>query len=253
MRIDPQDINPLIGTKPDVAASGLILGTVAAAGLDGGKMLQGFNPQQKPYLALRAKLVALRQQGHDAVAGDSIPPGPSLKLGMTDPRVPLIRARFGLDVVQGDADLIYDTQVVAAVADFQRANGLRPSGVFTPRTRASLTAEQKPDVANEIIANMEAWRWMPRNLGQSRIDVNIPDFEVRVVRDGNVVLTEQSGGRQADHADAGFLQHDEVSHREPVLECTCRRSCARRCCRISRAIRFICSAWVSRRSIFTAI
>ncbi len=191
VRIDPQDINPLIGTKPDVAAPGLILGTVAAAGLDGGKMLQGFNPQQKPYLALRAKLIALRQQGHDAVAGDSIPPGPSLKLGMTDPRVPLIRARFGLDVVQGDADLIYDTQVAAAVADFQRANGLRVSGVFTPRTLASLTAEQKPDVANEIIANMETWRWMPRTLGQSRIDVNIPDFEVRVVRDGNVVLTNR--------------------------------------------------------------
>ncbi len=191
VRIDPQDINPLIGTKPDVAAPGLILGAVAAAGLDGGAMLQSFNPQQKPYLALRAKLIALRRQGHDAVASGSIPPGPSLKLGMTDPRVPLIRARFGLDVVQGDADLIYDTQVAAAVADFQRNNGLRPSGIFTQRTRESLTAEQRPDVTNEIIANMEAWRWMPRNLGQSRIDVNIPDFEVRVVRDGTVVLTNR--------------------------------------------------------------
>jgi L,D-transpeptidase YcbB len=191
VRIDPQDINPLIGTKPDVAAPSLILGAVAAAGPDGGKMLQGFNPQQKPYLALRAKLIALRRQGHDGVAVSSIPPGPSLKLGMTDPRVPLIRARFGLDVVQGDADLIYDTQVAAAVADFQRNNGLRPSGIFTQRTRESLTAEQKPDVTNEIIANMEAWRWMPRNLGQSRIDVNIPDFEVRVVRDGTVVLTNR--------------------------------------------------------------
>ncbi len=55
-----------------------------------------------------------------------------------------------------------------------------------PRGRA-----QAPDVANEIIANMEVWRWMPRNLGQSRIDVNIPDFEVRVVRDGAVVLANR--------------------------------------------------------------
>jgi L,D-transpeptidase YcbB len=190
-RIDPQDINPLIGAKPDVAAPNLILAAVAAAGPDGGKMLQSFNPQQKPYLELREKLVALRQQTRDNVAERPIPPGPSLKLGMTDPRVPLIRARFGLDVAEGDADLIYDPQVAAAVADFQKANGLRPSGIFTPRTRASLAAEQKPDVANEIIANMEVWRWMPRNLGQSRIDVNIPDFEVRVVRDGTVVLTNK--------------------------------------------------------------
>ena len=219
VRIDPQDINPLIGTKPDVAAPGLILGAVAAAGLDGGAMLQSFNPQQKPYLALRAKLIALRRQGHDAVASGSIPPGPSLKLGMTDPRVPLIRARFGLDVVQGDADLIYDTQVAAAVADFQRNNGLRPSASSRNVREKSLTAEQKPDVTNEIIANMEVWRWMPRDLGQSRIDVNIPDFEVRVVRDGTVVLTNIAGGRQADDADARVLQHDEVSHRESVLEC----------------------------------
>jgi L,D-transpeptidase YcbB len=187
VRIDPQDINPLIGTKPDVAAPGLILGAVAAAGPNGGNILQGFNPQQKPYLALRAKLVALRRQSNE-VSERVIPPGPALKLGMSDPRVPLIRAHFGLDVTQSDDDLIYDTQVAAAVADFQRSNGLRPSGVFTPRTRESLSGEAKPDVANEIIANMEVWRWMPRDLGQNRIDVNIPDYEVRVIHDGKVVL-----------------------------------------------------------------
>ena len=62
VRLDPQDINPLIGAKPDVAAPGLILGAVAAADMDGGTVLQGFNPQQKPYAALREKLIALRHQ-----------------------------------------------------------------------------------------------------------------------------------------------------------------------------------------------
>jgi murein L,D-transpeptidase YcbB/YkuD len=186
VRIDPQDINPLIGAKPDVAAPGLILGTVAAAGLDGGHVLQSFNPQQKAYLALRAKLVALRQED-TPVSRQPIPRGQTLRLGMTDPRVPLIRARLGLDVTQSDSDLIYDPQVAAAVADYQRSNGLHPSGVFTQRTQISLTGSTPPDVRNEIIANMEAWRWMPRDLGQSRIDVNIPDYEVRVVLDGTVV------------------------------------------------------------------
>ncbi|MEI9915385.1 MAG: hypothetical protein WDN29_05730 [Methylovirgula sp.] len=49
VRLDPQEINPLIGAKPDVAAPGLILGAVAAADTDGSAVLQGFNPQQKPY------------------------------------------------------------------------------------------------------------------------------------------------------------------------------------------------------------
>ena len=89
---------------------------------------------------------------------------------------------------QSDDDLIYDTQVAAAVADFQSANGLAPSGILTPRTQASLAGDEpKPDVGNDIIANMEIWRWMPRDLGQNRIDVNIPDYEVRVFRDDEVV------------------------------------------------------------------
>ncbi|MEW6437094.1 MAG: L,D-transpeptidase family protein [Pseudomonadota bacterium] len=186
-RIDPQDINPLIGAKPEVAEPGLILGAVAAAETNGDSVLQSFNPQQKPYLALRAKLIALRQRSAP-VSQQAIPPGPSLKLGMTDPRVPLIRARLGLDVTQSDSDLIYDTQVATAIADFQKANGLRPSGVFTPRTQESLSPQPKENIENDIIANMETWRWMPRDLGQSRIDVNIPDYEVRVVLNGNLVL-----------------------------------------------------------------
>ncbi len=38
----------------------------------------------------------------------------------------------------------------------------------------------------EIIANMERWRWMPRDLGADRIEVNIPDFELAVKRGGAV-------------------------------------------------------------------
>jgi murein L,D-transpeptidase YcbB/YkuD len=41
-------------------------------------------------------------------------------------------------------------------------------------------------VEAEIIANMERWRWMPRELSATRIEVNIPDFELSLTRD-NVV------------------------------------------------------------------
>jgi L,D-transpeptidase YcbB len=38
----------------------------------------------------------------------------------------------------------------------------------------------------EIIANMERWRWLPRNLGDSYVEVNIPAFQLAVVRGGAV-------------------------------------------------------------------
>jgi L,D-transpeptidase YcbB len=180
-RVDPQAISALIGARPDLPDPALILAAVAAAGTDGGTMLQSFNPQQKPYLALREKLVELRKSAKPDAA---IPPGHTLRIGMRDPRVPLIRARLGL-AAEPDRELFYDDRIGAAVADFQRENGLPPSGVLTARTLEALAEPSR--LENEIIANMEEWRWMPRQLGQSRIEVNIPDFMASVVEDGAVV------------------------------------------------------------------
>src|SRR5262249_42643153 len=35
-----------------------------------------------------------------------------------------------------------------------------------------------------ILANMERWRWLPRDLGNAYVMVNIPDYSLKVVRDG---------------------------------------------------------------------
>ena len=49
---------------------------------------------------------------------------------------------------------------------------------------------------------MERWRWMPRDLGQTYVMVNIPDYTLRVVRDEQARLEDQDRGRQAEPADA---------------------------------------------------
>ncbi len=38
----------------------------------------------------------------------------------------------------------------------------------------------------EVLANMERWRWLPRDLGDDHVEVNIPEFELAVVRGGAV-------------------------------------------------------------------
>lgn len=107
---------------------------------------------------------------------------------MRDPRVPLIRAKLSLDGGQEDSrELVYDTKLAAAVADFQKANGLPPSGKLTARTVAALSGAQGLRLEAEILANMERWRWMPRDMGDKRIEVNIPDYEAAVVDNGAVV------------------------------------------------------------------
>jgi len=189
-RVDPRSISQLIGAKPDVAEAFDILSTVAAAGNKGGDVLWAFNPPQKSYVALRQKLAELRRE-NPGIA-QHIPLGPELSVGMRDPRVSLIRSRFGLDgkpvgETTADADLIYDTKVAAAVADFQKSKGLPVSGVLTAKTIAALSGGQPSRLENEILANMERWRWMPREMGDTYIAVNIPDFTVSVIRDDQVL------------------------------------------------------------------
>src|SRR5262249_61260260 len=40
--------------------------------------------------------------------------------------------------------------------------------------------------ADVIIANMERWRWLPRDLGKAYVMVNIPDYTLKVVNNGAV-------------------------------------------------------------------
>jgi L,D-transpeptidase YcbB len=187
-RVDPRAISPLIGARPALAEPAVILAIVSSAGEGAGAALQNFNPPQKGYQALREKLIEARGQRAPVAGGPAIPAGPALKVGMRDPRVPLIRSRLSVEE-QIDApqqDLVYDTKVASAVADFQKANGLPPSGQLTARTIALLSGGGKQQLEAEIVANMERWRWMPRDMGDSRIEVNIPDYEVVVIENGAV-------------------------------------------------------------------
>ena len=186
-RIDPLSISKHISAKPEIVDVGRALGDVHGAPEPGAK-LAAYNPEQAAYLRLREKLAELRHAAPAmAQAKPRIPSGPVLKAGMRDQRVPLIRARFGLTPAQEAEPLVYDTQIAAAVADFQKQNGLPASGTLTARTVDALSDGQPVRLEDEIIANMERWRWMPRDMGEERIEVNIPDYMVRVYRGDKII------------------------------------------------------------------
>jgi len=49
-------------------------------------------------------------------------------------------------------------------------------------------ARKKPGaLADTVIANMERWRWVPRELGAAHVVVNIPDFTLKVFNQGRAV------------------------------------------------------------------
>ena len=50
-----------------------------------------------------------------------------------------------------------------------------------------LVKEVDPQNQADIIANMERWRWVPRDLGSAYILVNVPEYQLSMVRNGTEV------------------------------------------------------------------
>jgi len=163
--------------------------TKLADAKDAGKALDEFSPPQKGYGALKAKLAELRNKP-GAGTGHDIPDGPELKLvkvPMEDPRVPQLRERLGL---KGDAaDLHYDAKLAEAVKKYQRVNELKVTGALDAQTIRQLNGPPRDKQIDTIIANMERWRWLPRDLGKVHVIVNLPDFTLRLMRNGSQLWT----------------------------------------------------------------
>ena len=177
-RVDPKLVHKDITEKPKIPDIATILGALADKS-DGDAALQDFNPPHADYKALRAELSKLRAA--PARAGLRLSYGPVIKPGMKDARVPLLRKHFGLETT-GDA-LIYDEALVDAVKQLQTQHGQSALGEIGPRTLAALSVSSK-DTINDVMANMERWRWRSRHISDHRIEVNVPDYQLRLIEGG---------------------------------------------------------------------
>ena len=69
-----------------------------------------------------------------------------------------------------------------------------------------------------VIANMERWRWYPRDLGKAHVLVNQPDFTLKVMHDGAQVWTTKVVIGKPKQADAASERDDEIHHHQSDLE-----------------------------------
>jgi L,D-transpeptidase YcbB len=155
---------------------------------DAGKALDAYAPPHEPYRRLKEKLAEIRAKSSAKV---EIADGPQLRYNakavMQDPRVPALREKLGL--AGEESDLAYDAKLAAAVRTFQQANELPATGSLDARTVKTLNAPVGGRQVDLIVANMERWRWYPRDLGADYSIVNQPDFTLRVMHNGTQVWT----------------------------------------------------------------
>jgi L,D-transpeptidase YcbB len=153
------------------------------------RFFDAWQPPGQRYAALRtvlAKYRALAAKG----GWNTIPLGESIKPGMSDPRIPAIRTRLSLtDAASGEVGAaegqLYGNALVEVVKRFQARQGLEGDGVIGSTTIVAMNVPVQERIKSIILA-MERLRWMPENLGQQYLIVNIAGFELRRVNAGKV-------------------------------------------------------------------
>jgi len=127
-----------------------------------------------------------------------LPDGPTLKAGLSDPRVPALRKRLAvtrdLVVPAGAAEpadaTLYDATVEQAVKSFQERHGLTADGAIGPGTRAALNVPVAQRI-DQIRVNLERGRWTLHEMKGEFVLVDVAGFYVSYFRNDEPIWTSR--------------------------------------------------------------
>ncbi len=203
--LDPRAVHRDLDITPDAPDPLKVLRGLAAENADVAAYLERFHPSHPQFIGLLERLRELRKVA--AREPVQIPDGDLIEPGDTHPHVPLVRKRLN----QPDAGTpeTYDETLVAAIREFQKTNGLHVDGLIGPATRRALNRSpaEKIDI---IRANLERWRWFPNDLGARYVRVNVPEYKVRLVEEGETVFEERIVVGKPRHATPSFSDEMEL-------------------------------------------
>lgn len=125
----------------------------------------------------------------------TVPGGEALEPGDEGPRVGALRARLGAGDDPEEArlaregartPLLFDDDLAAALRHFQTRHTLHEDGTLGPNTVKALNVPVEDRIA-ALRLNLDRWRWMPTDLGDRFILVNIAGFELELVQNDSVI------------------------------------------------------------------
>jgi L,D-transpeptidase YcbB len=155
---------------------------------------RGLNPMDYAAIELRAALALGEGEALDRAAKTSFD---LLLTDMRDGRTPksariqwLVKdtdaAATSLDMLMSKALTTHDFEAVL--------KSVEPAHPDYAALKAALAATPLSNVAQRkaIRANMDRWRWMPRQLGVKYVFANVPEYLIRVVTYGKTIATYKS-------------------------------------------------------------
>ncbi|NTW56651.1 MAG: L,D-transpeptidase family protein [Chlorobiaceae bacterium] len=187
-KVDAGRIEPTWNIANDVSYSAFEYRLQSAAASDRiAAVLHEMSPRQQPYSDLKKALARYRSIAKSG-GWASVPDGPSIKPGDRDSRVLSLRKRLSatgeLAQTEPDTSKVYNGDLVDAVRQFQKHNGMEPDGVIGPGTLKALNVSVDHRI-DQLRINLERYRWFLNDLGPTYILVNIPEFSLKYVDNGS--------------------------------------------------------------------
>jgi len=104
--------------------------------------------------------------------------------------VPIVKKQlmFWGDLKEKDTVLstMYDKKTQDAVKIFQARHGLNPDAVIGKSTIEALNFSRNQRI-EQVVVNMERWRWFAKDFGNHYLLINIPDYTIVAIKDNDTM------------------------------------------------------------------
>ncbi|HET9483648.1 MAG TPA: L,D-transpeptidase family protein, partial [Xanthomonadales bacterium] len=186
-RVKPGEVGEeWFGPKRKLSLGKLVYQAANAADVEGS--LRRAAPAHPQYARMREALARLRKV---AASGGwpSVPEGAVVKASARDPDLSPFRARLAAGGYYTAANSPANDRAAEAAAlreavkRFQREHALQDDGVPGKGTVAAMNVPVEERI-RQLEINLERMRWLPDDLGETHILVNVPTFHLEAVRDG---------------------------------------------------------------------
>ena len=164
--------------------------------LDSGRIVETFIEVRPEHIWYRRGRDQLREYRRIAANGGwpELPDGPTLKPGMTDPRVPTLRRRLEITGDLGVARItepeLFDPPLELAVKRFQTRHGMAPDGAVGAATRAAMNVPVGARI-DQLRVNLERGRWVLHEIKGEFVLVDVAGFDVAYFRDNEPIWTSK--------------------------------------------------------------
>ncbi len=156
--------------------------------------IEELRPKNQIYRNLLSSLKKYKELKKDFQGFEKIPEGEVIKTGDKDPRISQIQKRlnfFGYLPIVDSTNIENSGKVSDAIKKFQEDEGIEADGIVGNNTIAQLN-KGYDERYDQILVNLERWRWYPKDLGDHYILVNIANYELDVVKNGDTVSTHKT-------------------------------------------------------------